>query len=675
MRGSRWIACLESFFLSFLLSFCACMCIPSAFRIPVEIGTLAAVCIGASAVFSVCFTLHLGLVPPILLAFSAGYFSRFLLPGIEGLLLRLSRFYDMAYGCGWFYWSQTPPYDADVTPAILAVGGLLCLIVTWTMCRQKRAWGAVLLSVLPLCACLVVTDTVPDIGYLFGLLLGLGILILSHTVRRQNMSQGNRLTALAVLPVFLALLLLFGAIPQNSYRGQQRADALLHWVQGISEEGVSSPVVEKVQLDRTGQLLQLHTPVMNISCDEDTTLYLYQQGYGLYDGKSWFNRTCADRYRWMDWDAFVSAGKVRISTRELHVMQFVPYHADPDTSDLSFNVQNGLYENKELLYSYEYDLLRLKDSALSAPVQTLPGGLQFPVGEQTPEVLALPPDTAAWAKPLAQSLTVGKQTVREQAAAIADYVRSSASYSRATGRMPEGYTDFARWFLEESDTGYCVHFATAATVLLRAAGIHAQYVTGYMVETRAEEDTVVYLDQAHAWTEYYDPAYGWCVLESTPAEGLPSYGQAQQIQPTAPSAPHTPVPSTPSETPKPTEPPQPESAVWQVLYGLCLIPALVLLVLGQWQLRLRLWTYRIEKADPNPRALLYWSKLTRLAKALHTQPDPALYRLALKAKFSQHTLTEQALRQLEDALDNYQKQLRKKPWYLQPIYTLLLALY
>ena len=87
---------------------------------------------------------------------------------------------------------------------------------------------------------------------------------------------------------------------------------------------------------------------------------------------------------------------------------------------------------------------------------------------------------------------------------IMDYVQNSARYSLNTGRMDDSYTDFAQWFLAESDTGYCVHFATAATVLLRAAGIPARYVTGYMVNCEAGVPVIVESDRAHAWVEYFD---------------------------------------------------------------------------------------------------------------------------------------------------------------------------
>lgn len=50
------------------------------------------------------------------------------------------------------------------------------------------SWGSlpVAASLIPLSACMVVTDTVPDVQYLFCLLFGLIILILTSRVRRQS---------------------------------------------------------------------------------------------------------------------------------------------------------------------------------------------------------------------------------------------------------------------------------------------------------------------------------------------------------------------------------------------------------------------------------------------------------------------------------------------------------
>src|SRR5699024_8865777 len=122
--------------------------------------------------------------------------------------------------------------------------------------------------------------------------------------------------------------------------------------------------------------------------------------------------------------------------------------------------------------------------------------------------LALPEQTRERARAILSQLSLSGQTVTDRAQEIADYVRSSARYDLQTQRMPEGEEDFALWFLEQADRGYCVHFATAAVVLLRTAGIEARYVSGYMIQTRAGETVTVTGEHAHAWAEYYEPALG-----------------------------------------------------------------------------------------------------------------------------------------------------------------------
>lgn len=88
--------------------------------------------------------------------------------------------------------------------------------------------------------------------------------------------------------------------------------------------------------------------------------------------------------------------------------------------------------------------------------------------------------------------------------------------------MPEG-KDFVEWFLQESKEGNSVHFAAAATMLLRACGMPARYVVGYAAPAslfKGQEDgsyqAVLEDDNAHAWAEVYREGIGWTVVEATP---------------------------------------------------------------------------------------------------------------------------------------------------------------
>lgn len=125
---------------------------------------------------------------------------------------------------------------------------------------------------------------------------------------------------------------------------------------------------------------------------------------------------------------------------------------------------------------------------------------------------------------------------------LSDKLSDDFVYSLNPGITPNSY-DFVGYFLNENKKGFCAHFATSATLILRSLGIPARYVEGYVLtyddlsNVRVMEDaelsdyidTSVYTsdlaviqadigdDKAHAWVEYYDPAFGWRVFEATTA--------------------------------------------------------------------------------------------------------------------------------------------------------------
>ena len=67
----------------------------------------------------------------------------------------------------------------------------------------------------------------------------------------------------------------------------------------------------------------------------------------------------------------------------------------------------------------------------------------------------------------------------EAAQVVADYLAAVAEYDPDTPAAPEG-EDFVAWFLTESHRGYCMHFASAAVLLLRSMGVPARYVSGFV---------------------------------------------------------------------------------------------------------------------------------------------------------------------------------------------------
>lgn len=103
-----------------------------------------------------------------------------------------------------------------------------------------------------------------------------------------------------------------------------------------------------------------------------------------------------------------------------------------------------------------------------------------------------------------------------QKQAIIDLLRNNYRYSKVISTVEED--DPILNFLLYSHQGYCVHFASSATLLLRSCDIPARYVEGYLVKEWRNDKATVYSDNAHAWIEIFEEGKGWVPYEVTASE-------------------------------------------------------------------------------------------------------------------------------------------------------------
>lgn len=244
---------------------------------------------------------------------------------------------------------------------------------------------------------------------------------------------------------------------------------------------------------------------------------------------------------------------------------------------------------------------------------------------------------------------------------VARMLAEYGTYDPETPVIPDG-ADFVLYFLENGGRGYCMHFASAGTLLLRAMGIPARYVAGYAVNTQAGVTADVPDSAAHAWVEIYLAGYGWYPVEMTPGyDGLSSEPEApdgeelpeEQEEPESPEEPQEP------ETMPEARPEEPETEIQPILpapeegegsrgdsafpAALWITPLAVLLLgAGFWGAR-RLLLSRRERAiaqrDTNRSVLELYGCFQRLERWGGETPEE-LTALAQKARFSQHRITE-----------------------------------
>lgn len=121
--------------------------------------------------------------------------------------------------------------------------------------------------------------------------------------------------------------------------------------------------------------------------------------------------------------------------------------------------------------------------------------------------------------------------------AIIEYLSQNMVYTLEPSE-PSGvrvYSNAAETFLFDTKEGYCVQYASAVVMLLRAAGIPARYAEGYVAHgfnaspkgDIAKYDVTVRDSGAHAWVEVYYDYYGWITYEATASSVIgDSYGDA-----------------------------------------------------------------------------------------------------------------------------------------------------
>lgn len=135
--------------------------------------------------------------------------------------------------------------------------------------------------------------------------------------------------------------------------------------------------------------------------------------------------------------------------------------------------------------------------------------------ERRQRALELPSSAAPLARELAQRWRANASEPRQIVAQALAYFRErDFAYTLSPPATGEAPVDD---FLFRTRRGFCEHYASALAVLMRAAGVPARVVTGYLGgETNDLGDyMLVRQSDAHAWVEVWLPERGWTRVDPT----------------------------------------------------------------------------------------------------------------------------------------------------------------
>ncbi len=635
----------------------------NSFYQPLDLSDLFLFSLGVSLIFSLLFTIRrLWILALVLLMGLLGYHWHYgdLRECTFDFLYIISRQYDNAYECGVIFLNETKPVYSNITIVFKGFAFLGSAVITWTTCKRQSSYWILIISLLCLIPCCIVTNTLPEERVLFLWIFSVILFMVTNHTRKTSVSHSlyaGLVYSVLILPI---LLLLFALVPKDSYAGKDRADAILDRFDDIFQSSNSSSgggsgtkIQNSVDLADLGDRKEWNVPVMYVKVPSSGTYYLRGEVYSVYDGTQWIAEDSLNKLPWGS--AISTTDKITIRTRFEHDNFYVPYEADPEIlseGDMLLLNPDGIKEYSFYRYLSNEDYLGNSVSAKDFSPWTV-----------------LPVATEQWANRVSQELirkafqdnpvdTLYEIIPDYYVSLVEDYVRSTAVYDLTPTPMDPSYTDFAQWFIEKGESGYCVHFATAATVLLRAGGYPARYVTGYVVEASPDRENTVYQKNSHAWVEYWTPYGGWQILEATPPreESKPSTTLSEETSaPTTtvtesedvPSEPEAPIESTARENIplRPQETPSTEnrSLLRKFLSRIPVIGVLLLLFFGQRKLRISLWEKKLATASNKQKALFLWNLSLKLSKVLQRKPDQKLRNIAEKAKFSQHEISSEEI--------------------------------
>ena len=545
----------------------------------------------------------------------------------------------------------------SVREALLLIGLVLALLTLILLMRRRNAlWFSVLNILGTASLCVLMQTDPPGLPFLF-LLAAHTALILTSCLRKRDPMTARRVLLYFAVPATVFCLLCGYA--GSRYVRPEWADTAVSRIMDFANEQIrsargrngnspttaqtavneligayvwnSSPTFSYVAL--AGPQAESDVPVMEVYSDTTRTYYLRGMSYGWYDGTRWtaWKSVSGVRADALSTNAAPEAQLLVRTSRPTRVL-YLPY--TPTELPAGSSAYYDAYVQTQARVDH-YSVL-FKPNAYFAPV--------------SPEYYnALRPAytfvTDATAVELADIVSRFDPEDPNVVYEVASYVRNSATYDLNTERMPIG-EDFVSWFLHDSETGYCVHFASAAAVLLRLLDIPARYVTGYLVNAVGGEWTTVTQSDAHAWVEYFDEGNAsWRMLEVTSSVEIDEEEEETPTTPTAPlpnlrgddnaSSPDVRDEGTGANAPAVTRKRIP-AAVWIAL------PLLAAAAAWPFVMR-RIRRADFERGDINRRVIARYRYAAWLAKAMGTQVSAPVREAAERARFSRHASTDEDL--------------------------------
>jgi len=179
-------------------------------------------------------------------------------------------------------------------------------------------------------------------------------------------------------------------------------------------------------------------------------------------------------------------------------------------------ISNGIFllpspKEGENSYQYKASSSPLNFNHLITKPTNLQAGNTLPIYLQASENEALAQPIRLYAEPFKN-----KTSVTQTLQSLREHLQNSCEYNLKTSQLRK--KNPIQGFLTSKHPGYCLHFATATTLIVRELGIPSRITYGWTGGTYypLNNQFVFLAKEAHAWCEIYLKDYGWVIFDTTP---------------------------------------------------------------------------------------------------------------------------------------------------------------
>ncbi len=399
----------------------------------------------------------------------------------------------------------------------------------WSIREEKHKWQA-WIGIFFLFLAAMATSVHPAVTiYLAAYLVVAVVLMLRFVYLHMLAGFGHRQGAPPVLPVrrllaamILATLVL--AVPLFAMLPRVRSPYILGPGGGLGQETARAGFSDEMSLDLIGRIRD----------NREVALHLFFAGEPSPPGVMRFKAATYDIWEGRSWQR---SGRLRTLVRSPRdgVFRLVPGRPKATVDVVLEPLRSKSFILPTEALTVDSDLVALDlDRGGAVSLKGAPGEpIEYRVELGSEErSLAAPPE------PELQDPALDPRGVSDRIARLAaewagvgdDEQRARRierrlifGYDYTLDLVGRGGEDPIEHFLFTARRGHCEYFATAMVLLLRAQGIPARLVTGFLGAEYSvwERSWIVRQSNAHAWVEAWIPGQGWLPFDPTPPAGRP----------------------------------------------------------------------------------------------------------------------------------------------------------